>query len=493
MKRSSGILTPLFSLPSPHGIGTLGRAAYDFADFLHAAGQHYWQLLPLGPTGCGDSPYQSFSTFAGNPYFIDLDELVADGLLTAGEVEATDWGEQPRYVDYGKLYRSRYALLEKAKRRGWAREQAEIDAFEAENSTWLPDYALFMACKRRFGMRSWTEWDEDIRLRTSPAVLERYRAALREDVDLFIYLQYLFYRQWDRLRSYLHRLDIQVIGDLPIYVAMDSADVWANPESFQLDGHCVPTEVAGVPPDYFSADGQLWGNPLYRWDRMKADGFGWWLRRVDGAGKLYDVLRIDHFRGFEAYWAVPYGETTARNGRWVKGPGMDLVGVLNGWFPQLRFIAENLGMSTPDLAQLLRESGWPGMKVMEFAFDDRVGGSCAPHTFPNHCICYTGTHDNSPLALWRGEAAPETLAYAGEYLGLNEAEGFCRGMLRGGMSSAAELFVSQLQDWLELGAGHRINTPGTGAGNWRWRLLPGEAGPALAERIWEQTALYGRL
>ena len=431
MKRSSGILMPVYALPSPHGIGTFGRAAYDFADFLHAAGQSYWQMLPLGPTSYGDSPYQSFSTYAGNPYFIDLDELAADGLLTAGEIAAADWGDDPRYVDYGKIYESRFAVLARAKARGWERDREAVAAFERENARWLPDYALFMACKRHFGMRAWTEWDdEELRLRRSPAVLEKYRTLLREDVELFIYLQFLFFRQWNRLRDYLHHLGIRVIGDLPIYVAMDSADVWADPASFQLDERCVPTEVSGVPPDYFSADGQLWGNPLYRWDRMKADGFGWWIRRIDGAGKLYDVIRVDHFRGFEAYWAVPYGETTAKNGHWVKGPGMDLIGVLNGWFPQLEFIAEDLGYPTPELAQLLRDSQWPGMKVLEFAFDDRDDSAGLPHAFPERSICYTGTHDNSPLALWRGEASGESVARAGEYFGLNDAEGFCEGMLR---------------------------------------------------------------
>ena len=247
-----------------------------------------------------------------------------------------------------------------------------------------------------------------------------------------------------------------------------------------------------MPPDYFSADGQLWGNPLYRWDRMKADGFGWWIRRIDGAGKLYDVIRVDHFRGFEAYWAVPYGETTAKNGHWVKGPGMDLIGVLNGWFPQLEFIAEDLGYPTPELAQLLRDSQWPGMKVLEFAFDDRDDSAGLPHAFPERSICYTGTHDNSPLALWRGEASGESVARAGEYFGLNDAEGFCEGMLRGGLSSPSALFVAQLQDWLGLSVGCRTNTPGTSEGNWRWRLLPGEASVALAERICHKAALYGR-
>ena len=296
MKRSSGILLAVSSLPSPYGIGTLGKAAYEFADFLHDAGQHYWQMLPLGPTSYGDSPYQSFSTFAGNPYFIDLDMLIDDGLLKKSEVAKCQWGTEPRYVDYGKIYESRFKVLALAKQRGWQRDAEQVAAFREENCRWLEDYALYMACKRHFGMKSWTEWpDTALRLRKSPEVLEQYRTKLQEDVELFIYIQFLFFRQWTALREYLHQQDIQVIGDLPIYVPMDSADVWAEPEFFQLDDQCIPTAVSGVPPDYFSEDGQLWGTPLYRWDVMQEDGFGWWIRRIDGAGKLYDVIRIDHF------------------------------------------------------------------------------------------------------------------------------------------------------------------------------------------------------
>ena len=411
MKRSSGILMAVSSLPSPYGIGTLGKAAYDFVDFLKAAGQSYWQMLPLNPTSYGDSPYQSFSAYAGNPYFIDPDMLVKDGLLKRSECTKCDWGNDPRHVDYGKIYESRFALLHKAYKRGWERDADKVAAFVEENSRWLPDYALYMACKRHFGMKAWTEWeDEDIRLRKSEAVLEKYRALLADDVQFFTYLQFLFFSQWELLRDYVHQQGIRIIGDLPIYVSLDSADVWAEPQFFQLDEELVPKSVAGVPPDYFTADGQLWGNPLYDWDAMREDGFGWWIRRIDGAGKLYDVIRIDHFRGFASYWSVPYGETTAKNGHWVTGPGMDLIDRLNGWFPQLEFIAEDLGYPTPEVAQLLHDSGWPGMKVLEFAFDSRDTSSYLPHTYTPHCICYTGTHDNSPLLLWRQEAAPEDIA-----------------------------------------------------------------------------------
>ena len=493
MKRSCGILLGVSSLPSPYGIGTLGKAAYDFADFLHAAGQHYWQMLPLGPTSYGDSPYQSFSTFAGNPYFIDLDLLIKDGLLRKNEVTCCQWGSEPRYVDYGKIYESRFKVLALAKQRGWERDAAAVAAFREENGRWLEDYALYMACKRHFGMKSWTEWpDEALRLRKSETVLEQYRALLREDVELFIYIQFLFFKQWTTLRSYLHQLDIQVIGDLPIYVPMDSADVWAEPQFFQLDDQCVPTAVSGVPPDYFSADGQLWGTPLYRWDVMEADGYGWWIRRIDGAGKLYDVIRIDHFRGLDTYWAVPYGEPTARNGQWQQGPGMSLIRALTGWFPRLSFIAEDLGYPTPSVQQLLQDSGWPGMKVLEFAFDSRDTSNYLPHTYPRHCVCYTGTHDNSPLELWRQEAAPEDIAYAAAYLGLNPEEGFHWGVLRGGLSSVADLFVAQMQDYLGLGEYHRMNVPGKLGGNWQWRLLPGEASGQLAEKIRRMAVMYGR-
>ena len=343
MRRSCGVLLPISALPSPYGIGTLGKAAYDFVDFLTEAGQSWWQLLPVGPTSYGNSPYQSFSTYAGNPYFVDLDLLVRDGLLKKEEIEARDWGRDPSRVDYAAIYRSRFQLLQIAVDRGWERDADKVKAFSEKNAGWLPDYALFMALKRHFDMRAWTQWeDEDIRLRR-PAAVERYQRELSEDIRLFTYIQYLFFRQWEALRTYAHKKGIGMIGDLPIYVAMDSADVWAEPDSFQLDERNIPKEVAGVPPDYFSEDGQLWGNPLYNWDAMKADGYGWWIRRVDGASRLYDILRIDHFRGLESYWAVPYGEPTAKNGRWIKGPGMDLVGVLKGWFSSLQFIAEDLG------------------------------------------------------------------------------------------------------------------------------------------------------
>lgn len=492
MERSSGILLPISALPSPYGIGSMGKAAYDFIDFLGKAEQKWWQILPVGPTGYGDSPYQSFSAFAGNPYFVDLEILCKEGLLEQAEIDAVDWGSDPAKVEYQKIYEGRFDLLEKAKQRGWKRDAEEIERFTEENKGWLPDYALYMALKRHFGMKAWTEWaDEDIRLRKKDA-LTKYRQELADDMELFIYIQYLFFQQWNALRSYAKEKGIGIVGDIPIYVAMDSADVWSEPKFFQLDEKNIPYEVSGVPPDAFSAEGQLWGNPLYDWDTMKADGYGWWIRRVDGAAKLYDVLRIDHFRGLESYWAVPYGDTNAKNGHWVKGPGMDLISVLKNWFPYVSFIAEDLGFLTPEVQQLLQDSEFPGMKVLEFAFDFREPSDYLPHTYPSHCVCYVGTHDNEPVMAWKDAAAPEDIAMAIQYLGLNEEEGFHWGILRGGMSSVAELFVAQMQDFLGLGAEARMNTPSILGGNWQWRLTEGQITEELTVKIAEMTRLYGR-
>ena len=491
MKRSSGILFPISSLPSPYGIGTFGKAAYEFADFLKAAGQKYWQVLPLGPTSYGDSPYQSFSTNAGNPYFIDLDMLIEDGLLTKEDVKKEKWGTNPRYVDYGQIYISRFKVLEKAKERGYKSLINEIGAFIDDNP-WVENYALFMALKKHFNMISWQEWpEEDIRLHDKDAVL-KYKMELSDDMEFYIFIQYLFFKQWDKLKKYINDLGIEIIGDLPIYVALDSCDVWAEPEFFSLDDKNYPVEVAGVPPDYFSADGQLWGNPCYNWDAMKKDGYRWWLRRIEGAVKLYDVLRIDHFRGFDEYWAVPAGESTARNGQWKPGPGMDLVGLLSSTFPKTEFIAEDLGQPSPTVVKLLNDSKWPGMKVLEFAFDSGEANNYQPHTYDKNCICYTGTHDNATVMEWYQTAKKADRKYAKEYLGISRFEKFNWGMIRGGMSSVAVLFVAQMQDYLGLGKFNRINVPGTKSGNWQWRLLKNELSDELAEKILQLVHMYER-
>ena len=493
MDRSSGVLMSMSSLPSNYGIGTMGKSAYKFVDFLKASGQKYWQLLPLGPTSYGDSPYASFSTFAGNPYFIDLDMLVKEGLLKTAELKKLDWGTDPERVDYGKIYESRFTVLRKAFKRGAEKLAEEIAAFREENVRWIENYALYMAVKAHFDMKSWTEWpDEDIRLHKSEAV-EKYGELLKEDVDFYVFMQYLFYKQWDALREYAHENGVEFIGDIPIYVALDSADVWSEPQFFQLDEDGFPSEVSGVPPDAFTAEGQLWGNPLYDWDAMRNDGYGWWLRRIDGARRLYDVIRIDHFRGLESYWSVPADEDTAINGKWMPGPGMGLVGVLQGWFKNLRLIAEDLGYLTPEVAKLLSDSGLPGMKVLQFAFDAHGDSGYLPHLCNPNSVCYIGTHDNDTVMGWLETLGKEDKKFASTYMHITEDEGWCWGLIRTGMATASNLFVVQMQDLLELGAQSRMNTPGTSSGNWQWRMLPDAIDKKLSKKLRFYTETFRRI
>ena len=489
--RSSGILLHISSLPSPYGIGTLGKAAYEFADFLHDAGQHYWQILPIGPTSYGDSPYQSFSTCAGNPYFIDLELLRDDGLILQEELDSIDWAAHEERVDYGFQFSVRFDLLYHAFERGRDRYAREVEDFRAENP-WVEEYALYMAVKRSRGMVSWEQWPEEIRLRR-PGAVETYATVLAEDMNFFIFLQFLFFRQWDALRSYVHDKGIEIIGDLPIYVPYDSCDVWANPSLFQLDVQGVPTGVAGCPPDYFAKDGQLWGKPLYDWQKMSADGYLWWKKRIRAASRLFDVIRIDHFRGLESYWSVPYGEETARNGKWVKGPDHDFIRALKESFPELRLIAEDLGFLTPEVIRLQKDSGFPGMKVLEFAFDPREPSNYLPHRYERNCICYSGTHDNETLVQWQAAQSDETLAYTMEYLGVSDEKDLTWGILRAGMASVADTFIAQMQDYLGLGAQSRMNEPGTvSQKNWSWRLKKTDLTPELAQKIRRLTSMYER-
>ena len=489
--RSSGILMHISSLPSPYGIGTMGKCAYQFADFLHAAGQHYWQILPIGPTGLGDSPYQSVSTCAGNPYFIDPDLLVEDGLLLLQEAEAVKNAVQGERVDYGFQYSVRYDLLYKAFLRGSDRYTREIDRFRTEQP-WVEDYALFMAIKRSRDMMPWNTWPEEIRFR-KPGAVETYATVLAEDMNFFIFVQFLFFRQWNALHKYVKSLGMEIIGDLPIYVPYDSCDVWANPKLFRLEKDGTPTGVAGCPPDYFAEDGQLWGNPLYDWDRMRTDGYRWWKNRVRAASELYDVVRIDHFRGLESYWSVPYGDETARNGKWVKGPGEDFIRALQREFPDLKLIAEDLGFLTPEVIALQKMSGYPGMKVLEFAFDPREPSNYLPHRYERNCICYSGTHDNETLAQWLDEQSDQVLSYVCEYLGVSDKKDCHWAILRAGMASVADTFIAQMQDYLELGAEGRMNEPSTlGSGNWSWRVDASMLTPQLAKKIKRLTTLYER-
>jgi len=492
MKRKSGILMPMSSLPSPYGIGTIGKCAYRFVDFLKEAGQKYWQLLPLCPTGFGDSPYSSFSTFAGSPYYIDLDMLVADSLITAQDINEHAWADSDDKVNYGLIYQSRFPVLRKAFSNGREKYRIQVEQFR-KNNAWVENYALFMAVKNHFNGAGWTSWeDEGIRLHKDSAVRE-YSAKLADEVDFWAFLQYIFFKQWDALKTYAHKNGIEFIGDVPIYVALDSADVWSEPRFFQLDEKNVPKKVAGVPPDAFTEDGQLWGNPLYDWDLMKADGYGWWIRRIEGAKRMFDVIRIDHFRGFESYWAVPYGDKTAKNGNWVKGPDMNFVGMLKSWFHDTEFIAEDLGFATPEVAALLKNSGFPGMKVLEFAFDPIHDNDYLTHNQPKNSVCYVGTHDNHPVSGWLETTDKATLDYAKEYMNVTSDDDWAWAFIRTGMMGVSNLFVMQMQDVLELGPETRMNAPGTAQGNWAWRMLPDAITPALAKKIYNITKIYKRL
>ena len=480
---------PISSLPSNYGIGTLGKKAYAFVDFLKKAKQSYWQILPVGHTSYGDSPYQCFSSCAGNPYFIDLDLLVKDGLLSRKDIRGL---KNSQKIDYGYIYNTRYPLLYKAYRNGIERYKDEFESFLDINRNWLFDYALFMALKKHFDMKSWLEWDdEDIKLRRQEA-MERYSSMLEDDIRFYEFIQFMFFKQYYDLKKYANNSGIRIIGDLPIYVALDSCEVWADPKQFQLDENTrVPKEVAGVPPDYFSEDGQLWGNPLYDWDYMKTTGYKWWIERIAGVGKYYDVIRIDHFRGFEQFWAIPYGDKTARNGRWQKGPSLDFVSAIVGWFNDLDFIAEDLGIIDENVNRLLRDSGLPGMRVLEFGMSDDGTSYHSPHNHIENCVCYVSTHDNEPVMSWVKNVNRKDLSYAKAYYGLNKEEGYNWGFIRGGMSSVCKLFVCQIQDYLGLGEDATTNRPGT-LGNWTFRVSEDQLTGKLCRKIAKVTHAYHR-
>lgn len=490
--RASGILMHISSLPSPHGIGTFGQAAFEFVDFLERAGQRCWQVLPLGPTSFGDSPYQSFSTFAGNPYFIDLDLLEAEGLLEKNEYQGIDWGTDPRRTDYEKLYNNRFAVLHKAFCRGIARDADEIAAFREKHAAWVEDYALFMAVKTSLNGCSWDCWPAEIRLR-KPEALAEYRSRMADDILFWIYLQYQFYNQWFAVKRYANRHGVQIIGDVPIYVAMDSADVWANPRLFQLDEELRPTHVAGVPPDYFAPQGQLWGNPLYDWDAHRQEGYAWWIERVRAATTFFDTVRIDHFRAFSGYYAIPFGDEDATGGHWEKGPRLELFDTLKDALGECSIIAEDLGDLDADVYRLLEQSGFPGMKVLQFAFDSNWDNAYLPHNHKKNCVVYTGTHDNDTLMHWWATAlSPHDRRHAADYICLNEREGLNWGLLRAVWSSVADLAIAPIQDFLALGGEARMNTPSVGTGNWQFRLEVGRLTPALAEKIERMSGLYQR-
>ena len=491
--RSAGVLLPVASLPSNWGIGTMGEEARSFIRFLQASGQSYWQILPICQTGFGDSPYQSVSSFAGNPYWIDLDDLVRDGLLKKEDFSSIDWGSNPRIIDYDKLYTSRFTVLKKAVKCMKQNEPDDYHTFLSKEYDWLEDYALYMAIKEYEGGKPWTQWDKGYRLKEEKA-LNEIRQKLEDDIAFWKGVQYLFYHQWHKMREYASERGIRIIGDTPFYVAADSADVWAEPEQFYLNRDLEPIEVAGCPPDGFSEDGQLWGNPLYDWDRMKNDGYQWWIRRMTKQTQIYDVIRLDHFRGFDSYYAIPADDNTARNGHWCQGPGISLFRILEKKLGRMNIIAEDLGFLTPSVQKLVQDSGYPGMKVLEFAFDERdTGSGYLPHEYPRHCVVYTGTHDNDTVNGWMNTASKTDVRRAVDYFHLTAEEGYSWGMMRGAWSSVADMSIMQAQDILQLGSESRINIPSTLGNNWVWRADKGVFTEELADKLHYMMSLYGRL
>ena len=497
--RTSGVLLSVTSLPSKYGIGCFDQAAYDFVDWLEKAGQTYWQILPLGATshaGAFDSPYQAYSAFAGNPYFISLDALVEEGVLTEMECKAASFGEDPQRVDYQALFDNRLDLLHRAYERSEIYKNVQYQKFCRENFWWLDDYALFMSVKEFFGGASWTQWPNDIRMHYGFA-LDYYREKLYFQVEFQKYLQFKFYEQWSKLKKYANDKHIQIVGDMPIYVSPDGSDIWAQPEMFQLDEMNMPTQIAGCPPDSFSADGQVWGNPLYRWDYHKSTGYHWWITRMWYSYKLYDVVRIDHFRGFDEYFAIPAGSDSAKNGHWEKGPGMDLFNTLRNALGEKGVIAEDLGLLTEGVRQLVRDSGYPNMKVLQFAFDKAdIGGAndYLPHNYNNNCVVYTGTHDNETINGWFLGLSKEDKDFVRDYLGDHDTANkwMYKRLVATAMGSAADMCVIPVQDWLGLDNNSRMNVPGTVNVNWSWRLLPGQVTDELAEEVLIITKRFGR-
>ena len=499
MQRASGVLLSVTSLPSKYGIGCFSKEAYDFVDWLAKAGQTYWQILPLGVTsygGADDSPYQSFSAFAGNPYMISLETLVEEGVLEQSECDAIDFGDNPEKVDYDKLHDHRLNLLHKAYERSNVGSDGEFQTFRRENAWWLDDYALFMALKDFFGGVAWTEWPQDIRMHWNFA-LDYYRRELYFDVEFHQFLQYKFFVQWQALKSYANEKGIRIIGDIPIYISMDSADAWAHPELFQLDENGQPSAIAGCPPDAFSEDGQVWGNPLYRWEYHKQTNFAWWSSRLWQCFRLYDMVRIDHFRGFDEYFSIPFGSATAKGGHWEPGPGMALFAQIEKDLGKKQFVAEDLGTMTDSVRKLVKDSGFPNMKVLQFAFDeDDVGAvnDYLPHNYDTNCVVYTGTHDNETLVGWLQNITPGQKKLVRDYLCDHHTsdDKLYRGLLALAMRSAARICILPIQDCLGLDNSARMNQPATVKTNWRWRLSPNALTKKAQKDLRTLTLRYGR-
>ncbi|MGJ8652998.1 MAG: 4-alpha-glucanotransferase [Opitutaceae bacterium] len=496
--RTAGALLHFSSLPSNTGIGNMGTGAYRYIDFMNNAGLQVWQICPLGPTGYGDSPYQCFSAFAGNPYFLDLDPLVADGLIEAHELDALHALPHDT-VDYGALYQAFWPVLAKAFERFQVsgadhfQDYGSLSKFASSQASWLDDYALFMALKADFGGACWLEWPAAYRNHTT-ATKQSHSDSVQQAVSAHIFYQYLFYAQLSKLRSYACSKGVEILGDVPIFVALDSSDVWAHPELFQLNKNGSPKAVAGVPPDYFSADGQLWGNPLYDWEKHVSTGFAWWIERVRSNLEFYDIVRLDHFRGFESYWSVPANETTARKGKWIKCPGLDLFKAIKKACPDAKLIAEDLGVITDEVDALRHATGLPGMAVLHFAFGGDSDNAYLPHNYSRNCVVYSGTHDNDTTLGWYSELDEDTQDHIRRYLGVN-GETISWDLIRAAIQSSAQLAIVPIQDLMSLGSEARMNTPGAPVGNWQWRYLEpqlDELEVNSAEYLREQLYLYGR-
>lgn len=494
MARVSGVLMPITSLPSPYGIGTIGKEARKFADFLKKAGQSIWQILPVGPTSYGDSPYQSFSTYAGNPYMIDLDTLVKEGLLTKRQINKFYWCGSDEEIDYGAIYYSRFKVLRLAYDKYMAGEdQKEFKSFKRKNAKWLKDYALYMAVKKHFDNKAWPEWeDAEIRLRDEKAIA-RYTRKFKDEIDFWKWMQFEFYKQWEEFRAYVNGKGIKLLGDMPIYVAMDSADTWANPDVFWLDKERRPVCVAGCPPDYFSETGQLWGNPLYDWDYLKSTGYKWWMDRIAAADKLFDITRIDHFRAFDTYYAIPFGADNAITGEWKNGPGIDFFNVMRETLGDIEIVAEDLGELFDSVKELLKESGYPGMKVLEFAFADDETNAFLPHNYDHNCVVYTGTHDNDTVMGWYSQTEGWEREHCDKYIGIQPGDEVNWKFIEEAYKSVADYAIIQMQDILGLGSEARINVPSTLGGNWAWRIRKDAVTKDIIERLYNLSKTYSRL
>ena len=494
-KRQSGVLMHISSLPGKYGIGSFGQSAYDFVDFLVRTKQRYWQILPLGTTSYGDSPYQSFSAFAGNTYFIDFDILIEEGLLNEADVKGADFGDDPRKVDYAKIFDARRPIMEKAVARFLkADDLSDYESFVKQNAAWLEVFAEYMAIKEHFDNLAWTEWPDEAIRRREAASLASYREKLADKLTYHRVTQYLFFKQWLRLKAYANEHHIEIVGDMPIYVAADSADVWAQPHFFKTDAVGKPTCVAGCPPDEFSETGQLWGNPIYDWEAMDKDGYAWWIERLRESFKIYDIVRIDHFRGFESYWEVPAGSETSASGKWVKGPDYKLFAAVKEALGDLNIIAEDLGFMTDEVIELRERTGFPGMKILQFAFNPDDESIDSPHLAPNNSVMYTGTHDNNTVLGWyKDEIDDATRQYMAQYTNRKEYETVPHAMLRTIFSSVSFMAIATMQDLLELDSAARMNYPSTIGGNWTWRMTAEELNPIVEGELYSLTKTYRRM